>query len=279
MTDNSINNILVPLDLSENSLYALEAAGFLASKLDATITVLNVIEPSFSRNDDNRLLSNSDLVSLDVLAALTGSVLQNREQKPEFIQREGSVVEQVIKTAAELDCDLIVMGKHGASGFRDQYMGSNAYGVVKYASCAVLIIPANSNKAGFSKALFPIRAVKGALRSYETARHFIAPKGMLQVLGLSYLKIKRETRLLDQVIDDIRVQLNNDGMEVDSSWGHGVSVPQDVLQYAQLNGSQLIVVNSSLDVTTKPDYIGPHIQRILHQSSTPVLHLKKYSLS
>ena len=274
----SIKNILVPVDLSETSLNALETAISIARRHKAVIRLLNVLEPVIGSNDDSYAFTFSNHANADVLVALTGAINHSSEIKPTLVQRKGHVIDEIIKTANAEQSDLIVMGTHGASGFREGYIGSNTYGVIKHASCPVLTIPSMKKYTNFKKALFPIRAVQGALTRYDVLGNFLGPNSTLQVLGLSYLKMERETGLLDKIIEEIRERLDNDKVKVNTSWGQGSSISTDVLQYAQLNSTDLIVLTSILDVSAKPNFVGPHIQRLINCSKVPILNLKKFGV-
>jgi nucleotide-binding universal stress UspA family protein len=53
---------------------------------------------------------------------------------------EGEAAATIIRTAAEQQCDLIIMGTHGHSGFRHLLLGSRAERVVRGAPCPVLTV-------------------------------------------------------------------------------------------------------------------------------------------
>lgn len=57
------------------------------------------------------------------------------------------------------------MGTHGASGFREFFIGTNAFAVVKHAPCPVLTVPPNRKWESFSNILFPVRNTARAWRS------------------------------------------------------------------------------------------------------------------
>src|SRR6476620_5466171 len=129
MTSYHIQQILVPMDLSETSLNALHTAVSLAKKHKARLSLLFVEDPLAG------LLDNTDSIlstqaNMDVLLALAGSVKQRDDILPEVIEQQGNVVECIISTSLKLQADVIVMGTHGASGFRDGFIGSNTYGVM-----------------------------------------------------------------------------------------------------------------------------------------------------
>jgi nucleotide-binding universal stress UspA family protein len=53
--------------------------------------------------------------------------------------RLGGASEQIVRAAAELDADLIVVGTHGRTGVRRLLLGSVAASVVRHAGCAVMV--------------------------------------------------------------------------------------------------------------------------------------------
>ena len=54
----------------------------------------------------------------------------------------GKVVPTILRTAAEIDADLLVMGVRRWSGLRDRLMWPHAYPIVREAACPVLTVRA-----------------------------------------------------------------------------------------------------------------------------------------
>jgi len=277
MSSYHIQKIVVPIDLSETSLNALETAVAIAKKHKAGIQLLNVIENHLDFHDDFAL-SSSIINSTDVLNALAGAIQHTNDIKPEIIQLEGNVADIIIKHSFMHHANLIIMGTHGASGFRDGFIGSNAYRVLKYAACPVLTVPPKRKFLSFTRALFPIRPVSGALMRYDIVCHFLSANSSIDVLGLSYRKMEKETNVLDKIIDEIKDQLSADRIKARANWNKGMTIPEDILQFSLENNSDLIIVTSVLDVTTKPGFIGPHSQKIINCSKVPVLNIKKMAV-
>jgi nucleotide-binding universal stress UspA family protein len=57
-------------------------------------------------------------------------------------EREGAVVEEVLKTAREVSADLIVMGTHGHGSVYNLLVGSVTEGILKASERPVLLVPA-----------------------------------------------------------------------------------------------------------------------------------------
>jgi nucleotide-binding universal stress UspA family protein len=69
----------------------------------------------------------------------------------EYIRRSGPPAEAIIDLAAEVDCELIVIGTRGASEGETTLLGRVAQEVLHRATCPVLCLPAPCpSSAGFS---------------------------------------------------------------------------------------------------------------------------------
>lgn len=61
-------------------------------------------------------------------------------------EREGTVVEEILKTAREISADLIVMGSHGHGSVYNLLVGSVTEGILKAGERPVLLVPAPGAK-------------------------------------------------------------------------------------------------------------------------------------
>ena len=274
----NLKRILVPLDMSETSLNALHTAICLAKKEDAVLYILHVDEilPGATNEDMHHLFSLRK--NEDVLNALTGSIIHTHEIKPCLIQKKGYVVESIISSSIADQIDLIVMGTHGASGFREGFIGANTYNVIKYAPCPVLTIPPKRKFSSFRKVLFPIRPVTGALMPYNAACHLLSPNSTLELLGVSHIRMDKELGILDKIAEEIKVKLGQDDVKLKMSWGNGVSISDDILQYAADSNPDLIILTSIVDTVTKLNFIGPYSQKLINQSKIPLLSIKRLGI-
>jgi len=270
----SLKHILVAVDLSETSLCAVDTAVSIARKNGAALTIVNAMEPVY-RIDDTEVSGQSSYDSAgDVLQALAGSIEHAHELIPRVVQESATVIDLVVRTAISGSCDLIVIGTHGASGYRDGFAGSNCYGVMKYALCPVLAVPPRNRTTSFNRPLYPIRPVSGALARFDILQAFLGRASQTDVLGLSYRKMERETRVLEKIVTEVERGAPADRGSIRTAWGRGEGLSDDVLQYAQQQSSDLIVVTDVLDMTAKAGYIGPHAQKIINCAKIPVLSIK-----
>lgn len=149
--------ILVPLDGSEHSLRALEIAIQIAKKFEGRITLIHVYsvsvrpvviaEPTTLTPPSVPTMPPADFSKVIEAARKAGNtILANGEDKVkaegipvETLLKEGHNVKQILKTARDGEFDLIVMGARGVSRIREMLLGSVSDGVIRNASCPVLV--------------------------------------------------------------------------------------------------------------------------------------------
>ena len=140
------SNILVPFDLSNQSVRAFKAALDIAKKYDSKITILTCLEGDawhhkyYDSRADNELIKKQKKVTLVHIAKLEKLANRADMKFKSQILKSTSVVKDITTYAKSRKIDLIVMGSHGRTGVDKLILGSVANGVTQKASCPVLII-------------------------------------------------------------------------------------------------------------------------------------------
>jgi len=149
--------ILVPLDGSEHSLKALDAAIQIAKKFGGKITLVHVYSvvgvPTMMREASMvptgvPVTTAPDVSRLvEVARKVACRILDDGEQRVkagkvevDTLLKEGHTVEEIIRVAREGNFELIVMGARGISRIREMLLGSVSDGVMHHVSCPVLIV-------------------------------------------------------------------------------------------------------------------------------------------
>jgi nucleotide-binding universal stress UspA family protein len=138
-------NILVPTDLSQHAEEAFDYACDLASKLGATVHLVNVIGiPALGVPELGVAVTSTMIDSMvnENQQALDALVARRRGdvQIGHILLRTGDARDMIDQTAKEIGADLIVMGTHGRRGVSRALLGSIAESVVRNAPCPVLTI-------------------------------------------------------------------------------------------------------------------------------------------
>lgn len=140
--------ILCAADLSVASQRTLDVAVSLATENDARITLLHVIASLPGEADTRASLTVPEIFPLRVTLA-DRAYTQLREAVPDTARQFCEVSERVetgtpwteiLRVAAEVDADLIVMGAHTRGAVGRMLFGSTASHIVRRATCPVLVV-------------------------------------------------------------------------------------------------------------------------------------------
>jgi len=134
-----IDTILHPTDFSGPADGAFAFACLLARDHGASLLVLHVIPPPVTHGE---VLARAapDSYSDQMWRELEGVKPLDASVKAERLLREGDPAKEILQTANENHCGLIVMGTHGRTGLRRLLMGSVAEEVLRKAVCPVLTV-------------------------------------------------------------------------------------------------------------------------------------------
>lgn len=156
-----MKKILVPCDFSKPAINAFRIALDLAVKAKGSVHLLNVIELpaihdpiimpviTFEKEFMKELKDKTNARFEKVIARYKANGVTVKTEI-EF----GSPARLITDFAKKKSVDLIVMGTHGATGFRDYFVGSNAEKVVRLSKVPVLITK-NYYKGPTKNIVFP----------------------------------------------------------------------------------------------------------------------------
>ena len=134
---NNMQRILCPVDLSENSMVAVEVATAMARQFNALI-VFCYVSPKW--------LPEESMVGSDYIDSVVAERKKGLGQvKPadesvncEHLFLDGSPGPEIVRAADS--CDMVVMSTHGYSGVLRLIMGSVAQYVSRHAACPVILV-------------------------------------------------------------------------------------------------------------------------------------------
>jgi nucleotide-binding universal stress UspA family protein len=138
-TAEGIRVILHPTDSSDVSEAALRVAQSLARELGAKLVLLSVLPFAVLFNE---LAVTVDPQEYRAALERVGKHLDSPDLKYPVETRlvQGDAADEILRTAREIGCDLIVMGTHGRTGLSRFLMGRVAESVLRKADSAVMVV-------------------------------------------------------------------------------------------------------------------------------------------
>ncbi len=139
-------NILVPVDLSNQSTRAFKVALDVAKKYNSKVTILTCIDVYACHHLYYELRANSKLIKKQTKVVkkhfekLESLAEKNNISLKSKILTSESVVHDIVTFAKSRKHDLVVIGSHGRTGLDKWLLGSVANGVSQKIKCPVLIV-------------------------------------------------------------------------------------------------------------------------------------------
>lgn len=135
--------VLVPVDFSAGSRYAMEVAAEMIARDGTAITLLHIVEIPVAYRGRSTLPGAVEALDQRGAEILDGWAAALREKVTVPVRTEWHIGSPGTEVLAVLDADrsydLVVTGSHGRTGFRRVLIGSVAEKIVRYASCPVLV--------------------------------------------------------------------------------------------------------------------------------------------
>ena len=293
-----VQKILATTDFSDESLPAVRYALALGGKIDASVTLLHVVElaPSLSGMESVVLASTDAEAGVPVHTQL--EALAQREAKSDgkvaSVVRTGKPFHEIALAASERAVDLVVIATHGYTGAKRVLLGSTAERVVRHAPCPVLTIPTRARANRTSKT-FPFKLKKILVPNdfsdiskdalpWATflAAQFGAELVLLHIVEefpIDYL-LGRElaNRTVEPLMKQAEAGLARMAVSLSKSTGMNVSAivrsgrPFEAISHAAKTlGADLIVLTTRGYTGLKHVWLGSTAERVVRHAHCPVL--------
>lgn len=226
-----MKSILIPTDFSECAYAATEVAVILAKKNNSKIYLLHVVEIPLTSYDTG-MNSFENIPETSFMLDHAKDNMSKLIKEPIFNGIDVSTIvefdltySRITNEAKNRNVDLIVMGSHGASGFQELIVGSNAERVVRFASCPVLTIKEKTKNFSLANIVFASDFKEDNIPFFNKLSTFFsmfdAHIHLLKVNTALNFETTRESRklienyLINHEIKNASIHIYNDDSKVD----------------------------------------------------------------
>jgi len=271
-----MKKILVAVDFSECSVNALEHAITIANKADAGLDMIFVIKPDSSRDifsEGPQTLSSMVKDKFDELIEKYQHKLGHH--KMHFLIREGKVYQEIVKEADHKDVFLVMAGTHGASGFEEFWIGSNANRIVSSLRKPVITIRGGVNiNRHLEKIVLPLDSTpetrqKVPFTAYM-AKIFNAEMHVLRVYTSS---VQAVVRKIDSYAEQVVKHLEEENIRYVLESVQADNLTDSTIEYALKINANLISIMTEQEISAKNLLLGPYAQQMVNHSPIPVLSI------
>ncbi len=144
-----MKKILVPTDFSEQAENALKVAAQMANKFSGEIYLLHMLELPLQLVGTGSAIGGGShslpeaLYFMKLAKKRFSEILKQpylKDIKVHETVEFHQAFEGIMEVSEKYNCDIIIMGSHGATGFKEMFIGSNTEKVVRNSYIPVLVI-------------------------------------------------------------------------------------------------------------------------------------------
>ncbi|HSI32452.1 MAG: universal stress protein [Phycisphaerae bacterium] len=289
--------IVVAVEASEPSRWAVDVAGRLAGEIGGHVVLLHVVVPPTVGAEENlhaaaELMDDRRRDAVRLLGEMGGHIPAGL--RCEQVVREGLPAREIVAYAAEAGADLVVVGSRGRGRLGRFLIGSTAEDVLRGAPCPVLTVahgPATSDArpAGaptFAKVLVAVDADGPGARGVVVAAARVAAArgteiGLVHVIP-SAGNFRGELGM--PVDESVRIRqgrglrlLNQVGRELDARPRYFVrdgEAAAEIVAAAAQWGADLIVVGASARGRLAELFLGSTAEEVIRHAPCPVMAVR-----
>lgn len=276
-----MKKIIVPIDFSQHSEYALKVAALFAKENNVEIYALHML--------DMQQISLSESVNYHQEKAVFLLKLAEKKLKS-FLKKDYlddvkvvpvinhfKVFSEINSIAKEINADLVIMGSHGVTGLKEFFVGSNTEKVIRYSDTPVLVIKNELTNIDFNDVViatdFSEETVFAFQSLLKTLTNFKARKHLL------YVNVPSENFKTTPEMDALA---NNFLMKVDGNIDRLIStnfvadrtIEKGILNFSNAVGADLIAVLTHGRKGLSHLFSGSISEDISNHSNLPIITLK-----
>lgn len=277
-----MKKILVPVDFSEHSEFALEVAAMIAKKQKAEILVIHMmgLSESIVNKDEAREVMEavyymklaqkrfSDFLDKDYLKGL----------KVTDMIHNYKVFSELNDIAQENEIDLIIMGSHGSSGLSEIFVGSNTEKVVRTSEIPVLVIKNRMKNFQFENVVYGCDFDPKGLKAYQKAMKLFSlfnAKVHLLFINLPAERFRSTAEMEDRVREFLfeADHGNFDNLE-NVVYRANYSVEEGIFTYCNKINADIVAVSTHGRRGLSHFFFGSIGEDIANHSDIPVITFK-----
>jgi nucleotide-binding universal stress UspA family protein len=269
-----IQNFIVPIDFSEDSLKGLDLAVLFSTKKQINIQLVHVQKstgqfPSAIKEEYKHAKEKFEKIIKDYSPRLgEGSSIS-------YIIKKGTkIYEEIVNQAESYKESLITTSTHGASGFEEFFIGSNAFKVISATTRPVIAIRKGNVPSDIKKIVLPIDIMPETRQKVpytaEIAKIFGSEVHVVEVSSSHSKKIHKRLNAYSKQVTNY---LRGAGLNVVNHAINGDNVADITVEYAKSIKADMISIITEQQSSITTLILGNYAQQVLNKATIPVLNI------
>ena len=270
-----IKNFVVPIDFSEESLKGLELAILFSQKIYCNIQMVYVQKkttghfPSEIREEYNNAKAKFEKIIADHTLKL------GNESKLRYIIKKGpKVYEEIVNQAESYKDCIITTSTHGASGFEEFFIGSNAFKIISATTRPVIAIRKGNVPSDIRRIMLPIDIMPETRQKVPMTADIAALFGAeVHVVEVGTSHSSKVHKRLNAYSKQVSNFLKGRNISVVNKTLYGDNVADLTVEYANSIQADLISIITEQKSSITTLILGNYAQQILNKATIPVLNI------
>ncbi|MDX9696723.1 MAG: universal stress protein [Bacteroidales bacterium] len=271
-------HIIVPVDFSDESLKGLELAILFAKKAPSRVQMVYVRKKSGDFNAGSKEEKKYAEKRFKEIVKEYQPLLP-KDIKLDFIIKSGKIYKEVVSQAESFEKSFIVASTHGASGFEQFFIGSNALKIISATRVPVITLQGNKPPRLISKIVLPLDITLETRQKLpftaEIAKWFDAE---VHVVALTSYKADDIVKKLNSYSAQVCDYLKERGIKYATETLVGANLTDITIEYAKKVNAGLISIMTEQSVDVSNLVLGSYAQQMLNKSSIPVMSMNPKEL-
>ncbi len=268
-----MKNFIVPVDFSLDSLKGLEWA--LLFSRERTVNIQMVYVLSNSSNFQPSVVEQEQRYAQSQFEKLIReySPILGNDSSLRYIIKKGKVYREVVNQANSYKNVAVSASTHGASGFEELFVGSNALKIIAATSQPVFTIRHTPIPSQIKKIILPIKLHVDTRQKAPMAADVATLFGAeIHVISVTSRRNKRDLDRLDSYARQVLSYLKARKIKTVSKVLTGEHLANITCNYAEAVDADLITVMSSA-IDKWSVFLGSYAHQVVNRANVPILNI------
>lgn len=268
-----MTNFVVPIDFSVDSMKGLEWALLFSQKQTVNIQMVYVLSNSSSFQPS--VVEQEHKYAQEEFAKLIrdyGPGLGNKSKLKQIIKK-GKVYREVVNQVNSYKDAVVSASTHGASGFEELFVGSNALKIMAATDQPVFTLRHSPVPKEIHKIVLPIKRHRDTRQKVPIAADMAELFGAeLHVITISTNKNKRDLERLESYSKQAEGFFKARKLKTVTKTLVGESLPTLTCNYAEaVNADLMVIMSSAVDKWNV--LLGSYAQQMVNKANIPLLSI------
>ena len=274
-----MKTIIVPIDLSDESLNGLNLAMMLASKTGANILLVHVIGKNTGDYYEQMEKENQLVQSKfeEILRKYKEKV--NLNFTLSYIIKEGKIFKEIADLADKHEDALTVLSTHGTSGFEELFIGGNAYKITSHSRNPVITVRRSKIPLNIDNIVLPLDMTFQTREKVPYTVEFAKKFGSkIHLLTIRLSNLKSIEKRLHQYAEQVASYLDSHKIPYTVEHLHGSNLTDLTLDYSRTINADLISIMTEQEKSASNLLLGNFAHQMITKAYIPVLSFPNYHL-